>query len=348
MKPRKAPRDAVCLLLQQYADALRAGLPPAEAMVLVHKSSTAVARCRGLADALLEVAQSRAGWPEAIERSATGLPPEVAALLAHGDQNGQLPETLELVAQELEQRASLQKSVSGALTWPAMLVVVFGVVVAVIMIFVVPAFRDVFASFGADLPAPTLWFITVSDLFVRGWWLLLMLVVAVGWAYRHRSRLLPGWGRWASKVLRVPALGPYLALAFLLRVARLLEPVAGGRLAAEPVLAYLSATTRGGLFEPSSAALLQAHRTGARLSEALRASFAHSGDVALAFELEERGAGSGGTLRRALQIVEDELARRLVGLEQVMVSATYVVVGALVGAFVVAMYLPIFKLGAVL
>lgn len=345
---RRPPQDAVALLLQQYADALRSGLTAAEAMELVRRASSAAARCPSLADALLGVAEGRTAWPQAIEGSATGLPNEVADLLAHGEQGGQLPEALELVAQEFEQRAALRQSVSGALTWPALIAVTFGVVASVIMIFVVPAFREVFASFGAELPPATIWFITLSDFWVEQWWLLLALVLAGAWCWRHRGRLLRNHGRWTAQILRVPVLGPYLALAFLLRVARLLEPVASGRLAARPVLAYLRATSRGTLFESSAAALERAHLEGARLSEAVRASFDSSGDIALAFELDERGTGSGSALRRALQVIEDELARRLVGLEQVMVSTTYVVVGALVGGFVIAMYLPIFKLGAVL
>ena len=347
MSRRRLPDEAVTLLLHQFASGLRAGLPPLEAVDLLARSSSASSTCRDVIIALSAVFSGQSGWPEALRKLPETFPEEVADLLAHAQASGRLAHALDLVALEFEQRSQLRDSLRGALAWPLIVFGVFLVLATIQLIFVVPAFKELFEDVGSDLPAPTLALIDISDFVVRQWWVLALGLALIAVLYRARGRFAGIWPRYSKRIVKMPLVGPYLAAAFLLRSGRLLQSVVAGHLPMAPALAYLSATSRSSVLAGQSQALQKAVDDGLSLPEAVRGSLASGGDLALALEFDLRSAENGTALQHTLQLAEDNFLRQRMRLERALLITLYLLTGSLVGGFVVSMYLPLFRLGSV-
>ena len=364
---RRLPVAPTAVLLRQLADGLQAGAAPDEVLAVLEQASSAAVPCQALLQALRDAAQQALPLASAFGRFPQMFSDEAVALLAaaqgpavraaaqgpgvlaDAQAAGLLAEAIGMVAQEIEQRASLRRGLLGALAWPLFVGAWLVLMVMAAMIFVVPAFKDVFSGFGAELPAPTLLLIAASGLVQRGWWVLL-LGGALAWAWLRspaRRRRLAQGQRWSRLVLGLPLFGAFLRAWFLLRLARLLLPVQAGRLPAPLVLAYLRASTANRGLCDQALALETRLQQGLPLADALQDSQVGGGDLSLALRWAAPGASPVAALQGALAPLEADLLRRRVRLQQGLIAAFYGIAGALVALFVVALYLPIFKLGAV-
>ena len=268
--------------------------------------------------------------------------------MREGEAAGRLPATLDLLASDLELQYAGGIGVRGALAWPTAILVVLFLVTSVIMIFVIPAFKQVFTSFGADLPGPTLLVIAASDAFVSYWWIgLLVAVAAAAWAIR-KGVVLPRIAILEHLVARVPVVRGYLLKAFSARLARVLAGVGEGGVPALQALAYVRATTRNAYLAGIAATLEGRLRQSPDLGAAVLGTPQMPGQLAVALEIGQRSGRPAQALRQVVSMSDAAAMRALVRLQQAILVGSYVLAGLLVGGVVIAMYLPIFKLGAVI
>jgi type IV pilus assembly protein PilC len=346
MIDRRLPAAPVALLLRQLAAGLHAGQALPQAVATLGRWSSASRHCRPLCEALDAAAPGHT-MAEALGAFPATFPPEAVALVADSERRGHAVAALEILAEAQERRVQNWRNLGGALAWPMVALGWLVLMVVVVSVFVVPAFREAFQSFGADLPLPTLLLIGFADL-VTVWWLPGLLLAAAGLWFLRSGRMRTFRPVWLSDAaLRLPVVGPYLVSSFLLRLGRLLEPVVDGQLAAVPVLAYLRATAGPQALAARARALETAVAAGQALPEAVGTQIEGGGDLALALEFDGPGATGSRMLGRTLDLLEAEVLRKRLRLQQVLVVVFYLAMGLAVGSFVFALYLPIFKLGSV-
>ena len=270
-------------------------------------------------------------------------------LLAAGEQAGIVQELLARLATHQEKSIALRRQIRGALMYPLAIVLVAIVVTALIMSVVVPAFRQVFDSFGAPLPLPTLAVMGLSAFLVRHWLALLAGLAAAGLLLRLAWRRSPGLRRHAQvQALRLPLFGPLLRKAAVARWTRTLAAMFAAGVPLLDSLDLVGAAAHHVEYQEATARIEREIRAGGSLALAMQ----HSGVfppllTQLALIGEESGALD-AMLSRAADIIESEIEATVAILSALMEPALMVVLGVLVGGLVIALYLPIFKLGAVI
>lgn len=345
MKPARIPPAAIAVLFRQLASAQRGGLPLHDALAILSRDAELA---RGHAALISDLAsQLAAGKPlsGALDAHRASFAPEAVELVRAGENGRALPEALELLAADYEQLALQRSAVRGALAWPAAIVVVLVLLVALVLIFVIPAFKQVFTSFGADLPDATLLVMAISGA-VADYWYVAAALVALAVVFAARGAALPGRAWIDRGLLCLPFVRPYLVKTFVARVSRALGAASESRLPLPAALAYLRATA-GNLRLAESAASLEAQlRAGKGLAAAVHENPHLPGQLAVALELGERSNSLAPALRQLVAFSEGEAARSLMRLQQAILIGTYICLGIIVAFVVIALYLPIFKLGA--
>ena len=270
-------------------------------------------------------------------------------LLAAGEQAGIVQELLARLAKHQEKAITLRRQIRGALMYPLAIVLVAVIVTAIIMSVVVPAFRQVFDSFGAPLPLPTLVVMEMSAFFVRYWLVLLVALVLACVLLRLAWRRWPAVRRRAQlQALRLPLFGPLLRKAAIARWTRTLAAMFAAGVPLLDSLDLVGAASGHALYQEATSAIEREIRAGGSLALAME----HSGAfppllTQLALIGEESGALD-AMLSRAADIIEGEIDATVSILTSLLEPALMVVLGVLVGSLVIALYLPIFKLGAVI
>jgi type IV pilus assembly protein PilC len=214
------------------------------------------------------------------------------------------------------------------------------------VVFAIPTFESMFVAFGADLPGPTRLVVWISNLFGKGWYIVVPVIAFAVWWVR-RNDLIALWldGRLGGVTARAPIMGAYLTRAFTSRLSTLLAATIAGAPLRES-LAHLRATLRHAGSAQRVAQLEERVASGLALPEAVAATPSLPSRLRVAVELGSRTQRLETALRHAVAVSDDEMGRSLLRLEQALLVMGYVFVGVLVGFLVIALYLPIFKMGS--
>ena len=273
-------------------------------------------------------------------------PAGTIALLEHGEANRRLAPVLRLLAADIERAGEMRARLGSVLFLPLSSLGFSLLVVALCMIFVIPAFKQVFASFGADLPGPTLLVIAVSDLFVEWWWITLPLIAAL---FVPRVRRKLGLGAFFESALnRLPITGGALRKVALARLTATLADALRHDVPVALVLRHLADSsgsfTLAGWGRDIAARLDTRRPVEAAVREAAQVPRA----LAMAVDIGTRTDSLGTVLAEAAAIFDEAASRSAAAMRQLAFYLAYAVVGSVIGMMVFAMYLPIFKLGSVI
>ena len=283
------------------------------------------------------------------------LGPLFASMVAAGEQSGVLPVTLNQLAGLLETRASLRKKTRAALTYPSAVIVVTAILALVILFVIVPIFGKMFAQFGAKLPGPTLLLVNVSHFFVGHWYALPVLLAAVGglaWWGRRQEQVAYKVSAWSFKF---PIVGHLLSKSALARVASTISTMMGSGTDVLTVLAYAAQATQNKVWSTALTRVPDLLRSGRSFSDSVAQAAQETPGTDANFEvlaqMVEVGERSGATpavLGRLAKSLTVEVEAGLSTLESSLEPLLIVVVGAVVGTMIVALYLPIFHIITVL
>jgi type IV pilus assembly protein PilC len=340
----KLDDQACSIFLGGIASALRAGHEPKVALELLAQDDLDPR----LARAAQTLAARSAG--KSLSDSMASMPrtfaPAIVAAVREGESAGRAADYLDLVAADRARSADFAPRLALALFFPLLALGVAFLVLLLLAVFVMPAFRSVFVSFGADLPALTLFYIGIAD-FIESYWLFLVAAfIAIFLAFSLRSRF--GYGKHIDALLlSTPFVSGQLRRAYSARIAGLLADAA--RMGVDPraALAYL---------RDSAGNRVLAERTEALGREAAAASdmgswLASSGSVPRRLSIVAGAGTPADRIASALAAAADQYAEaaRVGGgrVERNTFIWAYVIVGLIVGSFVIAMYLPIFKAGGI-
>jgi len=336
----------IAIFNRQLATMVSAGVPLVQAFDIIGRGHDNP-NMQDLVLAIKADIESGASLTEALRRHPRHFDELVCNLVAAGEQAGVLDLLLDKIATYKEKTESIKGKIKKALVYPMAVILVAILVTAAIMLFVIPQFEALFTSFGADLPAFTRLVIALSDL-VRQWWWGFLLVLAV--LYLSVKTI---WKRWSGfreilhrLSLKLPLVGPVMHQAAIARARTLATTFAAGVPLVEALESVAGAT--GNLVY--SRAVMQMREevaTGQALQHAMhrRNLFPH-----LVVQMTAGGEESGvleDMLAKVADFYEEAVDNAVDGLSSLLEPLIMIVIGVLVGGLVIAMYLPVFKLAAV-
>ena len=269
-------------------------------------------------------------------------------LVEAGEQAGILDKLLERLATYMEKTEAIKSKIKSALMYPISVVLVALVVVAVIMIFVVPAFKEVFASFGADLPGPTLMVIAMSEFFVAYWWLMLgtlgggLYAFIQAWKRNEQVQKLMD-----RLMLKIPVFGALIEKSCIARWTRTLSTMFAAGVPLVESLNSVGGASGNSVFSDATKNIQQEVSSGTSLTAAMTQANVFPSMVLQMCAIGEESGSLDHMLGKAADFFEAEVDDMVGGLSSLMEPIIIVFLGGLIGGIVVAMYLPIFKMGQV-
>jgi type IV pilus assembly protein PilC len=269
-------------------------------------------------------------------------------LVEAGEAAGVLDQLLDRLASYMEKTEAMKSKIKSALMYPIAVLVVAFVVTAVIMIFVVPAFKDVFSSFGADLPAPTLFVIAMSEVFVRYWWLIFGSLFGGVYFFREAWRRSERVQQLMDRLLlRLPIFGTLVEKSCVARWTRTLSTMFAAGVPLVEALDSVGGATGNSVYAKATTKIQQEVSTGSGLTAAMGNARIFPSMVLQMCEIGEEAGSIDHMLGKAADFYESEVDDMVAGLSSLMEPIIIVILGTMIGGIVVAMYLPIFKLGQV-
>jgi type IV pilus assembly protein PilC len=270
-------------------------------------------------------------------------------LVNAGETAGMLDGILDRLATYKEKILAIKAKIKSALFYPISVITVAIVVVWVIMVWVIPAFKQVFANFGANLPAPTLMVIAISDFFVSYWWLLLLIIVGtlMGLFILHRRSAA---FRYALDrlSLKVPIVGGIVEKATIARWTRTLSTMFAAGVPLVESLDAVAGASGNAVFAAGTKKIQTEVSTGTSLTNAMHNTGLFPQMVLQMTQIGEESGSLDGMLSKVADFYEREVDDAVAALSSLLEPVIIVFLGVVIGGLVVAMYLPIFKLGAVI
>ncbi|MFT4190211.1 MAG: type II secretion system F family protein [Comamonas sp.] len=343
---RIRPKD-VAVLTRQLSTMMKAGVPLLQSFDIVGRdhANPRVAR-------MLSAIRADVETGTALSAAFRKYPQHFSALYCNlieaGEAAGILDELLDRLATYMEKIEGVKSKIKSALMYPTAVLAVAFIVIAIIMVFVVPAFQEVFSSFGADLPLPTLAVIAASAFFIDWWWLMLGMLVGgtygfmVLWKRDTRVQFLMD-----RLLLKLPVFGPLMRKSVVARWTRTLSTMFAAGVPLVEALDSVGGASGNSLYAQATRGIQQEVATGTSLTQAMSATRLFPPMVLQMAVIGEESGALDHMLAKSADFYESEVDDRVAGLSSLMEPVIIVLLGTLIGGIVVAMYLPIFKLGQV-
>lgn len=282
-------------------------------------------------------------------------------MVAAGELSGNLDNMLNRLAWHTERQQQLRRKVRMALVYPAAVLLIALAVVAVILVWVVPVFQSIFASFGADLPWATQWILGLSDALLQWGLPLAGALLCIAWWVRKRYRSDPGFQWWvAVRVLRLPLLAPLMVNANLAVWTRCMAMLMQSGVPLLDTLETVAGACSNRVYALSTLRVRDAVFKGIGLAQALRQLEASTHYPSAEFiglyppilvqmiDIGEQSGSLSALLGKAADAQDEALEQQVHTLTQLIEPLMVVVLGGLVGGMVIALYLPVFQLGQVM
>jgi type IV pilus assembly protein PilC len=284
---------------------------------------------------------------EALRRKYLHFDDLFCSLVEAGEQAGVLETLLDKIATYKEKAESIKKKVKKALTYPIAVLVVAFIVTAILLIFVVPVFEDLFKSFGADLPAFTKFVIAMSEWAQAWWWTVLGVIFITLKTYSFFHKRSVKMRHFIDKtLLKIPVIGMILYKSALARFARTLATMSAAGVPLVDALESTAGACGNIVFYEAVMKIRDDVSTGQRLQFSMEQVEIFPHMVIQMVAIGEESGSIDKMLDKVADFFEEEVDNLVDNLSSLMEPVIMVVLGILVGGLIVAMYLPIFKLGA--
>ncbi|APW36948.1 type II secretion system protein F [Rhodoferax koreense] len=340
------PKD-IAIFTRQLATMMKAGVPLLQAFDIVGRGNTNASVTKLLNDIRSDV-ETGSSLSGAFRKFPMYFNSLYCNLVEAGEAAGILESLLDRLAVYMEKTEAIKSKIKSALMYPASVIVVAFVVVAVIMIFVIPAFKEVFSSFGADLPAPTLLVIAISEVFVAYWWLIFGGIFGAFYffmqAWKRNEKMQMFMDR---LLLKVPVFGALIEKSCIARWTRTLSTMFAAGVPLVEALDSVGGASGNSVFAIATEKIQQQVSTGTSLTAAMTNANIFPSMVLQMCSIGEESGSIDHMLGKAADFYEAEVDDMVAGLSSLMEPIIIVFLGTLIGGIVVSMYLPIFKLGQV-
>ncbi|OMG74247.1 type II secretion system F family protein [Burkholderia ubonensis] len=346
-RPPTAGTREITRFTQQLASLLQAGLPLAPALEMLARTRGPDGMPRIAAGLAREIVGGRR-FAAALARYPSQFGSLYRQLIEIGETSGALGPVLARVADHRERADAQRRKLRAALAYPVAVILFALAITIALMLWVVPTFRQIFDGFGAALPAPTRMLLALASATAAWGTPLLAGVVAAGLAARHAIRRSPALRLSLSRrLLRMPLVGPMLSRFAAARWCRSLATLLGAGVPLADAFATLERTAGHPVFEQATARIAARVLRGARLADAMHAAGCFPDDVVQPIAVAEETGALDTMLADIAALCERQLDAHIDTLAALGEPLIVIVLGALVGSLVVAMYLPILQLGNV-
>lgn len=344
---KKITEKDITLFTRQLATMMKSGVPLLQAFDIVGKGHANPSVSKLLMDIKGDV-ETGSSLNQAFRKYPLYFDALFCNLVAAGEQAGILDSLLDRLASYKEKMLAIKSKIKSALFYPTAVLAVAFVITAIIMIFVIPAFKKVFTSFGADLPTPTLVVISISDFFVAYW--PAIFVVLGGGIYGA----LQAWKR-SEKVqmfmdralLKAPIFGEIIRKSTIARWTRTLATMFAAGVPLVEALDSVGGASGNYVYKVATAKIQSEVSTGTSLTAAMQNAAVFPNMVVQMVAIGEESGALDAMLSKVADFFEQEVDDSVEALSSLMEPIIMVVLGTLIGGMVIAMYLPIFKLGSV-
>ncbi len=344
---RSIKQKDIAIFTRQLATMMKAGVPLLQSFDIVARGSTNPRMTKLLNDIRSDV-ETGTSLSSAFRKHPLHFDSLYCNLVEAGEAGGILEALLDRLAIYQEKTMAIKSKIKSALMYPIAVVIVAFVVLTVIMIFVIPAFEDVFKSFGADLPTPTLVVIAMSKFFTSYWWA----IFGIGGgglyfffeSWKRSEKMQMAMDR---ILLKIPVFGDLINKAVIARWTRTLSTMFAAGVPLVEALDSVGGASGNAVYALATEQIQKDVSTGSALTTSMTASGVFPTMVLQMTAIGEESGSLDHMLGKAAEFYEDEVDEMVKGLSSLMEPFIIVILGVLIGGIVVSMYLPIFKLGAV-
>lgn len=347
VRRRRITQEDITVFTRQFATMMKAGLPLMQAFEIVARGHANPSMTQMLMEVRADVeqgsslAKSFSKYPKHFDRF-------YCNLVGAGEAGGVLESLLHKLALYKEKTQAIKRKVKTALTYPAAILVVAVALIFVMMMFVLPAFKEVYSNMGAELPWLTQMVINLSDLFVAyGWLMIISLIAGVFLLYKWHEHSLVFQKRVDAMMLRLPIFGSIVRKATIARWARTTSTLFAAGVPLVEVLDSVAGASGNILYEEATHDIRAKVTQGLSLTSSMQSTELFPNMVVQMAAIGEESGSLDDMLNKAAEFYEDEVDNSVSQLSALMEPLIMVVLGVLIGVLLVAMYLPLFNLGNV-
>ena len=344
-KKGKVSEKDVTLFTRQLATMMKAGVPLLQAFDIVGKGHNNPAVSKLLGDVKADV-ETGSSLSAAFRKYPLHFDALFCNLVGAGEQAGILDSLLDRLATYKEKILAIKSKIKSALFYPISIIVVAFVITAVIMIFVIPAFKTLFDGFGANLPAPTLIVMAISDIFVKWWWAIFGSIGFGLWFFFYTwKRSIKMQATMDRLFLKIPVFGELIRKATIARFARTLATMFAAGVPLVEALDSVAGASGNRVYYEATKKIQSEISTGTSLTVSMQNTGVFPNMVLQMVAIGEESGALDSMLSKVADFFEAEVDDAVDALASLMEPIIMVVLGTLIGGLVVAMYLPIFKMG---
>jgi type IV pilus assembly protein PilC len=344
---KKITDKDLTMFTRQLATMMKAGVPLLQSFDIVGRGHANPSMSRLIMDLRSDV-ETGTALNNAFRKYPLYFDALFCNLVGAGEQAGILEDLLTRLAIYKEKTLAVKQKIKSALMYPCSILGIAFVVTSVIMIWVVPAFKSVFSSFGADLPTPTLVVISISEFFVAYWYLIFGTVFGgIYFFFQSWRRSVKVQNTMDRVLLRLPIFGAVIRKATIARWTRTLSTMFAAGVPLVEALDSVGGASGNFVYVEATKKIQTEVSTGTSLTIAMQNTEVFPSLVTQMVSIGEESGALDAMLGKVADFFEEEVDDAVAGLSSMMEPLIMVVLGTLIGGLVVAMYLPIFKLGAV-
>ena len=346
-RKRRITQEDITVFTRQLATMMKAGLPLMQAFEIVARGHSNPSMTEMLMQVRSDVEQGSAlgksfsKYPKYFDRF-------YCNLVSAGESGGVLESLLDKLAVYKEKTQAIKKKVKTALTYPIAIIVVAIALIFIMMMFVLPAFKEVYANMGAELPGLTQLVMNLSDLFVDYGWIMIILLIASAFGlYKLHEKSPTFQKRIDALVLGVPFFGTIGRKATIARWARTTSTLFAAGVPLVEVLDSVAGASGNILYEEATQDIRAKVTQGLSLTSSMQSTDMFPNMVIQMAAIGEESGSLDDMLNKAAEFYEDEVDNSVTRLSHLMEPIIMVVLGSLIGILLIAMYLPLFNLGNV-
>ena len=346
-RKRRITQEDITVFTRQLATMMKAGLPLMQAFEIVARGHSNPSMTEMLMQVRSDVEQGSAlgksfsKYPKYFDRF-------YCNLVSAGESGGVLESLLDKLAVYKEKTQAIKKKVKTALTYPIAIIVVAIALIFIMMMFVLPAFKEVYANMGAELPDLTQLVMNLSDLFVDYGWIMIILLIASAFSlYKLHEKSPTFQKRIDALILRLPIFGTIIRKATIARWARTTSTLFAAGVPLVEVLDSVAGASGNILYEEATQDIRAKVTQGLSLTSSMQSTDMFPNMVIQMAAIGEESGSLDDMLNKAAEFYEDEVDNSVSRLSALMEPIIMVVLGSLIGILLIAMYLPLFNLGNV-
>ncbi len=345
---RRVNEKDITFFTRQLATMLKAGVPLLQSFEIVARGHSN-ARFSRLMMEIKSKIEAGSSMSQAFREHPAHFDTLYCNLVAAGEASGTLDAILDRLATYKEKMLAIRAKIKSALFYPISVIVVSIVVIWIIMVFVIPSFKAVFRNFGADLPAPTLVVIAISEFFVAWWWVMFLAIIGSIIAFFVLRRRSAAFRYAVDRLsLKIPVIGGILEKATIARWTRTLQTMFAAGVPLVESLDAVGGASGNAVYAAATKKIQTEVSTGTSLTNSMANTALFPTMVLQMIQIGEESGSLDNMLGKVADYFEREVDDAVTALTSLLEPLIIVFLGVVIGGLVVAMYLPIFKLGSVI